>query len=103
MKRTTTLAVILTLLAAPALLAEDAAALFKTKCQACHGPNGSGDTPMAKKLGVKPFSSPEVQKLTDAQITTTIRNGKGKMVGFNGKLTEDQIKGLVGLIRCFKK
>lgn len=104
MKRTITLAVTLALLVTPALLAEDAAALFKTKCQACHGVNGAGDTPMAKKLGVKAFSTPAVQGQTDAQLTTTIKNGKPpKMPSFAGKLTDDQVKALVGLIRSFKK
>jgi len=103
MKRTITLVFAAALLVAPTLLADDAAALFKTKCQACHGPNGSGDTPMARKLAVKAFGSPDVQKQTDAQLTATIKGGKGKMPAFTGKLTDDEIKGLVGLIRSFKK
>ena len=103
MKRTIIVALALILLAAPALLAEDGAALFKTKCQACHGPNGSGDTPMAKKLGVKALGSAPVQGQTDAQLTATITNGKNKMPAFNGKLTADQVKALVGLIRSWKK
>lgn len=103
MKRIITLAVTITLLALP-LLADDAAALFKTKCQACHGVNGAADTPMAKKLGVKAFSSPDVQALSDTQLTNTIKNGKApKMPSFNGKLTDDQIKTVVALIRTFKK
>ncbi len=39
------------LLAAP-LRAQDAPALFKSKCAACHGPDGSGNVPMGKTLGV---------------------------------------------------
>jgi mono/diheme cytochrome c family protein len=104
MKRTITLAVVLALFVVPTLVAEDAAALFKTKCQACHGVNGAADTPMSKKLGVKAFSSADVQGQTDAQLTATIKNGKApKMPSFNGKLTDDQIKAIVGLIRSFKK
>ena len=56
--------------------AEAAAALYKTKCQACHGPDGSGNTPMGKKLGARDFHSPEVQKLTDAQLIEVITKGK---------------------------
>ena len=31
--------------------AQDAASLFKTKCAACHGPDGSGATPAGKAIG----------------------------------------------------
>jgi len=103
MKRTIILTIALSLLLAPAVLADDAAALFKTKCQACHGANGAADTPMAKKFAVKVLGSADVQKQTDAQLTTTITKGKNKMPAFDGKLTADQVKALVALIRSFKK
>ena len=32
--------------------AQDAAALFKTKCAACHSADGSGSSAMGKQLGV---------------------------------------------------
>ena len=103
MKRTIITAITLTLLTAPALVADDAAALFKSKCQACHGPNGTADTPMAKKLGIKALGSADVQKQTDAQLTNVIAKGKAKMPAFDGKLTADQVKAMVALIRSFKK
>jgi cytochrome c6 len=103
MKRTILITLALILLIAPAVLADDAASLFKTKCQACHGPNGSADTPMAKKLAIKALGSTDIQHLTDAQLTASIKGGKGKMPAFSGKITDDQIKALVDLIRSFKK
>ncbi len=46
--------------ARPALaLADDAEALYKSKCQVCHGPDGKGSA-AGQKLGVKDFHSPEV-------------------------------------------
>jgi len=87
------------LLSAP-LRAQDAAALYKSKCAACHGPDGTGNVPMGKTLGVTDLTSGDVQKQTDAQLTDSITNGKGKkMPAYKGKLTDDQIKGLVGYIR----
>lgn len=90
---------ILFLLAAP-LRAQDAPAVYKSKCAACHGPDGSGNVPVGKSLGVTDLTSGDVQKQTDAQLTDSVTNGKGKkMPAYKGKLTDDQIKVLVGYIR----
>jgi cytochrome c6 len=91
--------------AAPALTssaraADDQAALFKAKCAACHGPDGSGGTPTGKAMGTPDLRSDDVQKQTDAQLIDSTTNGKGKkMPAYKGKLTDDQIKQLVGYIR----
>ena len=76
-----------------------AADLYKTKCQACHAPDGSGATTMGKKLGAHDFHSPEVQKMTDTQLNDLITKGKEKMPAFDKKLTGEQIKELVGYVR----
>jgi mono/diheme cytochrome c family protein len=73
--------------------------VFKTKCQVCHGPTGSGDTVMGKRLGAKDLKSEEVQKQSDAELANFIKTGKGKMVGFGTKLSADDIKSLVAYIR----
>jgi mono/diheme cytochrome c family protein len=94
---------ILFLLVAP-LRAQDAPALYKSKCSACHAPDGTGNVPMGKTLGVTDLTSADVQKQTDAQLTDSITNGKGKkMPAYKGKLTDDQIKGLVGYLRDLAK
>jgi mono/diheme cytochrome c family protein len=82
--------------------AQDAEALYKSKCQACHGADGKGDTPAGKKLGVKDFHSPEVVKMSDTELFEATKNGKGKMPKYDGKLTDDQIKELVKYIRSLK-
>jgi mono/diheme cytochrome c family protein len=99
-----------TLIAAGVLLfsmstraADDAAALYKTKCAACHGADGSGNTAMGKAFKLRDLGSDEVQAQSDAQLTTITSDGKGKMPAYKGKLTDDQIKGLVGYIRTLKK
>jgi cytochrome c6 len=94
---------ILFLLTAP-LRAQDAPALYKSKCAACHAADGSGSVPMGKQLGVLDLRSADVQKQTDAQLTDSITNGKGKkMPAYKDKLTDDQIKGLVGYLRELAK
>jgi cytochrome c6 len=98
----TVLIALLLVVSVPALvLAEDAAAAFASRCAPCHGKDGSGNTPMGKKVGAKALGSPEVQKLTDADLQKTISSGKGKMPPFATKLNADQIGELVKLIRGF--
>ena len=80
----------------------DAASLYKAKCQVCHGADGKGDTPMGKKLGAKDFHSPEVAKLSDADLFKITKEGKDKMPPYDKKLTDDQIKDLVKYIRSLK-
>ena len=85
------------------LQAADAAATYKSKCAMCHGPDGAGDTTMGKKLAVRALGSADVQKQTDAELTTIVKGGKGKMPAYGGKIADDEIAGLVKLIRTFKK
>jgi cytochrome c6 len=88
-------------LALPVLAAEDGPALYKAKCVGCHAADGNG-SPMGQKLGVKALGSPDVQKLSDADLTKSITTGKGKMPPFK-TLTADQVKALVAQIRTFAK
>jgi cytochrome c6 len=81
----------------------DAASLFKAKCAACHGADGSGSTPAGKSMKIRDFHSADVQKQTDVQLTDVITAGKGTMPTYKGKLTDDQIKQLVGYIRELAK
>ncbi len=78
---------------------DDAASLYKSKCAACHAADGSGNTPAGKSLKIRDLHSPDVQKQTDAQLTEIITAGKSPMPAYKGKLTDDQIKQLVGYIR----
>ena len=77
----------------------DGAALYKTKCAMCHGPDGAGKTPVGTKLNVRDLRSPEVQKQSDSDLSHVIEQGKGKMPVFGKTLNEDQIKSLVAQIR----
>src|SRR5215471_9809672 len=79
-------------------MADDAAALYKSKCQVCHGADGKG-SPAGQRLGVKDFQSPDVAKQTDDELFKATKEGKGKMPKYEGKLTDDQIKSLVKFIR----
>ena len=103
MARSTGLLALATLLLTAPLFAADAPALFKAKCAACHGADGSGNTPVGTKLGVKNLGSADVQKHTDAELLKTISDGKDKMPPFGKKLAADELKALVAHIRTLKK
>ena len=83
-------------------VAQDAAATYKAKCAMCHGPDGKG-SPMGVKMGARDFTSADVQKQTDAQLTEAIAKGKGKMPAYDGKLKDTEIKDLLAYIRGLAK
>lgn len=96
MKRTTVFILItsIVLLAVPAM-AEDGAALYKAKCAACHGPDGT-------KLAKANLSSAEVQGKSDADLATFI--GTNPKHNFKTKgLSDEQIKAIVTFLRTLKK
>lgn len=70
--------------------------LYKSKCAMCHGADG------AKAAG-HDFTSADVQKKSDADLTGVITNGKDKMPKYADKLKPEEIKGLVAYIRTLKK
>ena len=76
--------------------------LFKSKCVACHGADGTGSA-MGKKMGAHDFTTADVQKMSDADLTGVIANGKEKMPKYADKLKPEEIKGLVAYIRTLKK
>jgi len=82
----------------PARAQDASATMYKAKCAACHGPDGSGST-MGKKLGARDFRTPDVQKMSDTELSDIISSGKNKMPAYGKSLKADDIKGLVAYIR----
>ena len=88
--------------------AQDARPLYDKNCVSCHGPNGKGDGPAGKVLKPPPPDmSTTATKASEADLTKIIKEG-GKAVGrsaampaYGAKLTDDQIKGLVQLVKGF--
>ena len=102
MKRILSISALLALVLAVPAFSQAAADLYKTKCQACHGADGKGKTPVAASMGVRDFTSPVAQKESDADLISITAKGKNKMPAYAGKLTDDQIKDLVKFIRSLK-
>lgn len=83
----------------PARADDASATLYKSKCAGCHGPDGAGQTAAGKALKVGDFHDPEVQKMSDADLTTVLSMGKGKMPAYGKMLKPEEIKGLVAYVR----
>jgi cytochrome c6 len=81
---------------------ESAQSIYQERCSACHGRNGDANTWIGKKYGALGYQSPAVVKMSDAELATIIKNGKGKMPSFADKLSDAQIQELVKYIRTLK-
>jgi mono/diheme cytochrome c family protein len=77
----------------------DAGADYKAKCAMCHGASGEGKASMK----TKDFGLADVQKMSDADLTEAISNGKPPMKAYKDTLSKDQIADLVKWIRTLKK
>jgi cytochrome c553 len=90
-----------------ALHAADAQEHWTKDCKKCHGADGSGQTPMGKKLKLKSYADPAVQaEMTDEDIIKAIKEGtkdettgKETMKAYANVYTADEIAALVALIR----
>lgn len=76
-------------------------AIYKAKCQMCHGASGNPSPGMAKMMGIKPASDPSVKQLSIAQIASTVKNGKGKMHPISG-LSDAQVKAVAEYFKSLK-
>jgi mono/diheme cytochrome c family protein len=93
----------LALMFSTSTLADSGPDTYKTKCSACHGANGAGDTMIGKNLKLRPLASADVQKQSDDELFTLISKGKNRMPPFDNKLSKDQIRDLVKHVRSLKK
>lgn len=87
----------------PLLADQPGEQLYKTKCAACHGADGKGQTPAGKANKLRDLGSADVQKQSDADLTAVIANGKNKMPAYGKSLKPEQVKELVAYIRSFVK
>jgi mono/diheme cytochrome c family protein len=83
--------------------ADDASTLYKSKCAACHGADGKGETATGKAMKVRSFADPEVAKMSDDELAGTIDKGKGKMPAYGKSLKPDEIKAIVAYVRSLAK
>lgn len=84
--------------------------VYKSKCGACHGVDGKGQTEKGKKMAVRDMTTVDYQKATDAYLKKAIEEGlkkeekgiKQEMDGYRGDLKPEEIDALVKHVRSFK-
>ncbi|MBI2608742.1 MAG: cytochrome c [Deltaproteobacteria bacterium] len=85
---------------------EETIALYKSKCASCHGTLGEGSPKMAKMFKLEEeklkLTGDGIKKASDAVLVQAVLQGKGKMPGYKGKISEDDAKKLVQYMRTFK-
>jgi mono/diheme cytochrome c family protein len=95
------LAVVVSLASAVGFAQSPGEATYKAKCANCHGAAGTPSAGMAKAMGIKPASDPDIKKLTTDQMIAAVKSGKGKMKPVAG-LTDAQIKDSVAYFKSLK-
>ena len=82
----------------------DARKLYMTHCKTCHGENGK-PTDLGIGLEARDFTDADWQaKATDEKIIKQINDGTPeKMMPFKEKLTPDEVKALIPVVRSFGK
>ena len=101
MKLTTSVILAIITASSGAAFGAGAAVLWAQHCASCHGKDGSGNTTMGKKLGLKDYT--KNQAFSDAEAANVIKNGKGKMKSYKNKLSDADVKALVAYVRSLKK
>jgi mono/diheme cytochrome c family protein len=87
------LAISIALLTSLPVLAQDGAALFKTKCAMCHGDQGQGKPPMAPKVA------------GSAKVEAVLSKGgepKAPHIKPMSAITADQVTSLAAFVKTLK-
>ncbi|MBQ73963.1 MAG: cytochrome C [Gammaproteobacteria bacterium] len=114
MKNTITLLIPLMLMAVAAnTSATQPSEVYNYYCAQCHGSDGKGNGPnVTKDFATDPrdFSKVEdMQKLSDDDIRNVILNGGASvsksslMPAWSGTLSDEEVDGLVGVLRCISQ
>jgi len=83
--------------------AKTAEEIYSSDCAKCHGKDGRAKSMHGKMVHARDFTDAQWQSQTsDEQIIKSIADGKGKMPAFGKKLSQDEIKSLVPIVRGFK-
>lgn len=73
--------------------------VFRDKCSACHGRDGSGQTSIGKRDKIPGLTSLSVQNRNDSQLQDIVSNGAGRMPGYKKSFNPTQVSQFVSYIR----
>ncbi len=72
--------------------------IYVKHCQNCHGARGNGQIP-----GVPDFSRGERLLQPDANLVTTLRNGKGMMPAYRALLRDHELLDVIAYLRTLRR
>jgi mono/diheme cytochrome c family protein len=77
--------------------------LYATKCKSCHGAQGQGNPAIAKatKVVFRDLKSPEVQKMSDAELAKLAMGGHGKKKPLK-TVTPADVNDVIAYLRTMK-
>jgi mono/diheme cytochrome c family protein len=77
--------------------------VYATKCKSCHGAQGQGNPAIAKSLKIefRDLKSPEVQKISDAELKKLAVGGHGKKKPLK-TVTPAEVDDAIAYIRTLK-
>lgn len=91
--------------AAANLPEDDSADLYATNCMICHKDTGKGGkvSREGKTFKSADLTSEKIRSLSDEKLLSVIKNGEPDegMPAFKGKLSDEEIKSIIGRIRKF--
>jgi mono/diheme cytochrome c family protein len=79
---------------------------YSSDCAMCHGKEGAGDGDLAAdmKLKLRDYrEAASLDKMSDGDLYAIIVNGKGQMMGEEGRMKPDQIWDVVNYVRSLSK
>lgn len=83
--------------------------IYMSKCAACHGRHGKGDGLLTDVMKIKPTDhtdSGKMNKVSNTRMTEVITygtTGNSLMPGWEGRLSEEEIAGVVSYIRLLSQ
>ena len=79
---------------------------WNKNCKKCHGDTGAGDTNIGEKLEIKDYTdAASLAEFSDEDLFVMTKDGvpDTKMRGYEKKLSDEEIQGLVEYMRSFSE
>src|SRR6202035_2742165 len=77
--------------------------IFQEMCAGCHGPDGRAQHDIGKALGAVALTCEGIQQKSNAELSKSVKAGKGNMPAFENKLADDEIKAVLTYIKQLGK
>jgi cytochrome c6 len=80
-------------------------AIYRQRCQKCHGTDGTGETSLGKISGAPDFTDSGwwAKHSNNSELVNAITRGRKSMPAFGKKLTRSQITSLAAYVQRFKQ